>query len=201
VWPRDFFARFSRLITPLAYSFPRLFSFLRRPFQRIAKGNLDDRIRGVFRVVSVILRVSTTVYRWRFHWYYLPMFWECDFDARCALNQICGVGRHVNGLPSGFTEAVIAALVKMAFWRSQEALDLEKTIRLRGGELAEVWSSLQSALELFWQHAPTALTEIGLDLLRQRKIVGGGVQDWVDDEELADFMASLRHVSESADNR
>jgi hypothetical protein len=44
----------------------------------------------------------------------------------------------LTGLPSGFTEAVIAALVKMAFWRSQEALDLEKTIRLRGGELAEV---------------------------------------------------------------
>jgi hypothetical protein len=92
----------------------------------------------------------------------------------------------LTGLPT------IQYLQEIGFWSTEAFADLHITIQLHRQDYSEIWSSLQNALEWFWLQAPTPFTDGGLETARGHKIVGGGDQDWVDEEELAEFPATLR---------
>lgn len=100
-------------------------------------------------------------------------------------------------LPMEFVAAVLRKADQAQFWVSEEFADLERTVRCRVDDFQDIAESLSCMMDILWlRHVEEEDVKLFISL-RGNRLVGGGFQDWVDEESLSEFLESLHGMSDS----
>jgi hypothetical protein len=141
-----------------------------------------------------------------------PSYWEGDdlattyastaavLLAACRLDtNSAALIAGVTGLPNGFV-ALIVQRMDRSQYRSAEAFrELEHTIRERAQDFLAVEDAREYAIEVFWEKTLSPDDVARLMDTRGGRILGGGYQDWIDSDELGDFLQDLEQEGYTAE--
>lgn len=97
----------------------------------------------------------------------------------------------LTGLPDSFANAVLWMMYRDHFWNSEPFAHFERTVAKEPENWTEIGESLFCHMENFWSASVDCEMHHLLEETRARHLIGGGVQDWVDEDELELFLASL----------
>jgi hypothetical protein len=76
---------------------------------------------------------------------------------------------------------------------------LEHTIRERAQDFLAVEDAREYAIEVFWEKTLSPDDVARLMDTRGGRILGGGYQDWIDSDELGDFLQDLEQEGYTAE--
>jgi hypothetical protein len=93
----------------------------------------------------------------------------------------------LTSLPYHFVRVVIAQMETHNLWRSGGIADLERILRERRENSDEVDSSLRCILDEFWDTFWRPGATDALTTLRERRLFGGSMQTWTDEDTLLFF--------------
>jgi hypothetical protein len=99
-------------------------------------------------------------------------------------------------LPKEFVAALMRKVDQAQFWVSEEFADLERAVRCRVDDFPDIAGSLSCLMEMLWlRHIEEENVKVFMSL-RGSRLVGGGFQDWVDEEGLSEFLESLHGMED-----
>jgi hypothetical protein len=93
----------------------------------------------------------------------------------------------LTSLPYHFVRVVIAQMEAHNLWRFEGTADLERILRERRENSDEVDSSLRRILDEFWGAFWQPGATDALTTLRERRLFGGRMQTWTDEDALFFF--------------
>jgi hypothetical protein len=93
----------------------------------------------------------------------------------------------LTSLPFHFVRVVMVQMEAHSLWQSENLTDLERILRERREDSDEVDSSLRCILDEFWDAFWTPGATDALTTLRERRLFGGRMQTWTDEDALLFF--------------
>jgi hypothetical protein len=93
----------------------------------------------------------------------------------------------LTSLPFHFVRVVMTQMEVHGLWPSEGVVDLEWTLRERRENFTEVESSLRHILDEFWNAFWEPGATDALTTLRERRLFGGSMQTWTDEDALLFF--------------
>jgi hypothetical protein len=93
----------------------------------------------------------------------------------------------LTSLPFHFVRVVMAQMKVHGLWPSENIADLERILRERRDNLKEVEESLRCILDEFWDVFWQVGATDALTTLRERRLFGGMMQTWTDEDALLFF--------------
>jgi hypothetical protein len=120
--------------------------------------------------------------------------------AACRLDTIsAALIAGVTGLPNSFV-ALIVQRMDRSQYRSTEAFrELEHTIRERAQDFLAVEDAREYAIDVFWEESLSLNDVARLVDARGGRMLGDGYQDWIDSDELGDFLQDLEQEGYTAE--
>jgi hypothetical protein len=133
-----------------------------------------------------------------------PSYWEGDdlattyastaavLLAACRLDTTsAALVAAVTGLPNSFVHLIVQRLDRNRYRDTEAFRELEHTIRVRAQDFLAVDNAREYAIDRFWEEVLTPADVTRLMDARGGRILGGGYQHWVDDEEVCTFLQAL----------
>lgn len=94
----------------------------------------------------------------------------------------------LTSLPYHFVRVVMAQMEAHGLWKSENLTDFERILRERHENSDEVDSSLRCILDEFWDAFSQPGATDALTTLRERRLFGGRMQTWTDEDALFFFL-------------
>jgi hypothetical protein len=118
----------------------------------------------------------------------------CRLDTASAA-LIAGV----TGLPKSFVYLIVQRMDRSQYRSAEAFLELERTIRDRNQDFSAIEDAREYAIDVFWEESLSLDDVARLMDARGSRILGGGYQDWVDEEEVDNFMQGIENEGYTAE--